>query len=264
MPELPEVEIYRRYFEQTSLNQNILAVEIAHSKVAAGSEEMLKDLAGDQFTGSKRWGKNLFIETSGGRTIFMHFGMTGNLDYYSSTVEAPKYARVVFLFESGYNLAYVSKRMFGRLGVTKNIPDYVLEKSLGSDALEISESEFTTKLFKKNKNIKVALLDQSVTAGVGNWIADEILYLSGIYPTTDTKSLDKKQLGTIYRKMQEVIQTAIEVDAIREELPSHYITRYGRKTSISCPGCRSTIERIEVGGRGTYACKNCQQIPPDS
>ncbi|GJM30926.1 MAG: formamidopyrimidine-DNA glycosylase [Cyclobacteriaceae bacterium] len=260
MPELPEVEIFRQYFTETSLNQSILEVEINHPKVVRGHEEILKKLAGDQFTGAKRWGKTMFIETGHNHILFMHFGMTGNLNYYHSTVESPKYARVIFSFESGFKLAYVSKRMFGRLGVTKSIADYAKEKSLGKDALEITESEFTDALAGKNKNIKAALLDQQVTAGVGNWIADEILYQSGIYPTTRTRDLNRQQLITTYKKMQEVVKSAIAIDAVREELPAHYITRYGRKTSISCPGCSNTIERTEVGGRGTYACGKCQQI----
>ena len=261
MPELPEVEMYKRYFEETALHQKISAIEILHPKVLDGQVQDFRELlTGDQFNGSRRWGKNLFLQTQNNQVVFMHFGMTGTLDYYNTSVETPKYARVVFHFENEFNLAYISKRMFGRLGVVSNVSQYVATKSLGNDALEISEEQFTKALFKKNKNIKAALLDQSVVAGVGNWIADEILYQAGIYPTSPTKNLSPDQLRVIYRKMKEIMQVAIEVDAVREELPPHYITRYGRKSSIDCPKCKMPIDKIVVGGRGTYACGNCQVV----
>jgi len=261
MPELPEVEMYRRYIEETALYQKISAIEVHHPKVLGGQVQDFGELlTGDQFNGSRRWGKNLFLQTQKNHIVFMHFGMTGTLDYYNTSVETPKYARVVFHFENEFNLAYISKRMFGRLGVVSNVAQYVATKSLGNDAMDISVDQFTEALAGKNKNIKAALLDQSVTAGVGNWIADEILYQAGIFPTTSTKNLSPDQLRVIYDKMKEIMQTAIKVEAVREDLPPHYITRYGRKTSIDCPKCKRAIEKTVVGGRGTYACGNCQVV----
>lgn len=261
MPELPEVEMYKRYFEETALHQRISAIEVHHPKVLGGQEQgFIELLTGEQFKSSRRWGKNLFLQTLNDHTVFMHFGMTGTLDYYNASVETPKYARVVFCFENEFNLAYISKRMFGRLGVVSSIAQYVASKALGKDALDISVDQFTEALTGKNKNIKAALLDQSVTAGVGNWIADEILYQAGIYPTSSTKNLNSGQLRVIYDKMKEIMQTAIGVEAVREELPADYITRYGRKITIDCPKCKRPIEKTEVGGRGTYACTNCQVV----
>jgi len=260
MPELPEVEMFRRYFDETCLQQPIRDVQIAHPKVAGGQEKNLTALAGDQFIKSSRWGKNIFVQTRKGKSMFMHFGMTGYLEYYNSTLEAPKYARVVFAFNNGFSLAYVSKRMFGRIGTVTDIEHYVSDKSLAEDALIISREQFTNALAGKKKNIKTALLDQSVAAGIGNWIADEILYHTRIHPTSQIGNLNSRQMDAIYEKMREIMQVAIEVEAVREDLPLHYITRYGRKTSIACPNCKNTIERTEVGGRGTYACGNCQEV----
>ena len=261
MPELPEVEMYRRYFEETALQQKISNIEIYHPKVlGAQHQDFSTLLVGDSFQGTQRWGKTLFLNTVKNKTVYMHFGMTGYLEYYNHSLETPKYSRVVFEFENSFNLAYVSKRMFGRIGITLDVENYVTNKSLGEDSLEISEEQFVAALGKKNKNVKAALLDQSVSAGVGNWIADEILYHALVYPTTPVKNLTFDQLQDIFAKMREIMEVAIEVDAIREELPPHYITRYGRKTSIDCPRCKNVIEKTEVGGRGTYACSSCQVV----
>jgi len=202
MPELPEVEMFRRYFDQTSLNQKINDVIIQHPKVVSGFEEDLTKLVGDQFASTLRWGKTMLIRTTSNNTIFMHFGMTGNLQYYNSSLEMPKYSRVVFEFDSGFNLGYVSKRMFGRLGLTESPDSYVKQKALGADALEIPEADFIESISGKNKNIKAALLDQSVTAGVGNWIADEILYQAKILPESRCRDLNGEQLAIVFREMQ--------------------------------------------------------------
>ena len=260
MPELPEVEMYRLYLEASALDQEVADVEVHHPKVTGGEEENLKTLIGDRFVGTRRWGKNLFIETAKSNLLFMHFGMTGNLEYYNASMEAPKYSRVVFHFKNGFDLAYVSKRMFGRLGLVDNIEGYIQDKSIGADALEISEEEFMSKISRKKKNIKGALLDQNVSAGIGNWIADEILYQAKIQPTSHMSHLNKQHLSTIYEKMREIMQVAISVEAVREELPPHYITHYGRKSTVVCPRCKLDIEKTEVGGRGTYACESCQEL----
>ena len=259
MPELPEVEIFKRYFDETSLHQKIKGVQILHPKVVE-SPQLDEVLTGDAFESSRRWGKNLFVLTNKGKTANMHFGMTGHLEYYHHSVETPKYTRVVFQFENDYNLGYISKRMFGRLGLVAGVDQYIADKSLAVDALEIDLEGFTENVQKRKKNIKAVLLDQGTAAGVGNWIADEILYQSRIHPSSPSQSLNPQQISTIYGHMQGIIQTAIDTDSVREQLPDHYITRYGRKTTISCPNCQNDIEKTVVAGRGTYACSHCQSV----
>jgi len=259
MPELPEVEIYNRYLQETSLAQPIKSVEVLNAKILDSPvEEFMEVLPGQSFTETQRWGKNLFVSTSQG-VMNMHFGMTGNLEYFHQSVETPKYSRVVFQFNNDYALAYVSKRMFGRVSLIPGIEEYVQQKSLADDALNIGQDQFAANVLKKKKNIKAVLLDQSTAAGVGNWIADEILYQARIHPTTPSRDLHQDQVQLIYQHMQDIINTAINTDSIREQLPVHYITKYGRKTTISCPNCGSDIPKTVVAGRGTYACDNCQQ-----
>ena len=259
MPELPEVEIFKRYFDETSLDQKIKEVQILHPKVVENPQitELLK---GDSFRSSQRWGKNLFIHTQNDHTAIMHFGMTGPLEYFHQSIDAPKYARVVFQFENDYNLGYISKRMFGRLGLVSSVDQFIADKSLAPDALKIDLDHFRENVKRRKKNIKATLLDQGTAAGVGNWIADEILYQSRIHPVSASQSLDTRQINDIYGHMQEIMQTAIKSGAVQGQLPDHYITKYGRKTTISCPNCQREIEKTVVAGRGTYACDHCQVV----
>ncbi len=260
MPELPEVEIFNQYFRETALNQSIKSVEVLNAKVLDSPEQEFVDrLRGQSFADTHRWGKNLFIQTAE-NVINMHFGMTGNVEYYHQSLETPKYSRVVFLFDNDYALAYVSKRMFGRLSLIGSIDQYVQDKSIAADALVIAYEDFRDNVQKKKKNIKAVLLDQSTAAGVGNWIADEILYQARIHPTTVSKVLTEKQLKDLYTHMQDIMHTAIDTDSVREQLPTHYITKYGRKTTIICPNCGAEIPKTVVAGRCTYACANCQKV----
>ncbi len=257
MPELPEVEIFRRYFDETALDQKINKVHVLHPKVVE-TPSIVEEIEGHSFESTQRWGKNLFVHTSGGKTLNMHFGMTGYLEYYHHSLEIPKYARVVFDFESDYHLGYISKRMFGRIGLIESTDTYIKDKGLAGDAMQIELASFKNNVLKRKKNVKAVLLDQGTAAGVGNWIADEILFQSRIHPTIPSQSLDHEQIDTIYSHMQGIIQTAIDTQSVREDLPPHYITKYGRKTTITCPNCSNNIEKTVVAGRGTYACVTCQ------
>ncbi len=260
MPELPEVEIIRQYLDQTALNHKIVGVKVEHPKVLEGSaSEINQLLVGHSFTQTKRWGKNLFLLTNHpDLVIYMHFGMTGKVEYLHDSVELPPYTRVWFSFDNGYILSYISKRMFGRLGIAASVEGYVKNKSLAADALEIDLDSFAGKVRGRKRNIKSVLLDQAVTAGVGNWIADEILFQSGIHPTTTAQALSEPQIEGIFEQMREIIDRAISVEAQRSQLPDNYITHYGRKSNIECPRCGTEIVKTVVGGRGTYACETCQ------
>ncbi len=117
MPELPEVETYRRYVAETSLHQTITQLEVEHPRLVATDYDTLHHaLLGAQFTGTHRIGKNLFLPLDRGPVLVLHFGMTGGVDYYRAEEDRPRFARVVFHFSTGFKLAFVDSRMFGRVG----------------------------------------------------------------------------------------------------------------------------------------------------
>ncbi|MBU1821068.1 MAG: DNA-formamidopyrimidine glycosylase, partial [Bacteroidetes bacterium] len=119
MPELPEVEGYRLYLEATSLHQPIEHIDVEDTKLLTTDQITLTEaLHGAAFTGTRRVGKNLFVYTDKpGVIVRMHFGMSGDLEYYHSSIDRPRHARIVFYFRGGFNLGFVCPRKFERVGL---------------------------------------------------------------------------------------------------------------------------------------------------
>ena len=127
--------------------------------------------------------------------------------------------------------------------------------------------EYLQEKFKNNtRPIKTALLDQEIVAGLGNIYVDEVLFMSSIYPKTRAKDVNIEQLDKIVESSRIVLNKAINLGGttIRSFQSSHDITgRFQNEllvhTKEICPNCNSKIEKIKVGGRGTYYCPVCQK-----
>ncbi|MEO1449804.1 MAG: zinc finger domain-containing protein, partial [Bacteroidota bacterium] len=117
---------------------------------------------------------------------------------------------------------------------------------------------FVKGLTKRRVAIKTALLGQKLVAGIGNWIADEMLYQANIYPEVPCNTLEKKQLLHLHDLMLDIMQTAIKREAHYDDFPAHFMVP-ARWAKGDCPACDTKLERIVVGGRGTFFCPSCQK-----
>ncbi|MFN8349031.1 MAG: DNA-formamidopyrimidine glycosylase family protein [Spirosomataceae bacterium] len=268
MPELPEVETYRRYFEETSLHQPIEFIEVEDRKLLTTDYATLTEtLVGQSFVSTKRVGKNLFVQTKRGNIVHFHFGMTGDLEYYHSSLDRPRHARIIFGFRSGFNLGFICPRKFERIGLVENRESYLKSKKIAPDALEISLEELRHNLRKRKSWIKPVLLDQSTVAGIGNWIVDEVLFQAKIHPERWTQSLTEEETAAIFKAMRYVLETAIEHEARYGRFPASFLI-HAREWDVSpyeeanrhlvCPCGQAEIAQIRVGGRATYFCPQCQ------
>ncbi len=264
MPELPEVETYRRYLEETCLNQPIQDVFVEDTKLLTTDYDLLvASLRGKQFVATERVGKNLFVQTDGGFYVHFHFGMTGDLAYYQFEEERPRFSRIVFYFQSDYKLAFICPRKFERIGIVENVPEYLKRKRIAEDALAISVPTLTATLAKKKVFIKPVLLDQSVIAGIGNWIVDEVLFQARIHPERLASSLDESEVTHLHDAIQFVLKTAIDCEANYALFPENFII-HAREWAVSpyadinqhllCPVCQQKLQIMRVGGRTTYFC----------
>lgn len=214
MPELPEVEGYKIYIDRTALHKRITSFECRDDRLLKTSKsDFEKHLIGETLTATKRIGKYLFITTSGKKILVMHFGMTGRPNYYKEKEERPKYGHIVLTFENNFHFAFENKRKFGWWDLTDSIEVYKNDRNLSDDARDLSMEHFKTALSKRKTFIKAVLMDQSVAAGIGNWMADDILYQSKIHPETKVQNLSEKHIETIFKSMKKVIEVAIENDA---------------------------------------------------
>lgn len=258
MPELPEIALYKKYVDSTSLHQKITEVNFPETGLLQNPEKEFKNaLKGNTFEESKQLGKYLFLKIEENSWLVFHFGMTGKLEYFTNQ-EPPKYSKMIISFDNDYRLAFVCRRKLGKVYLTNGIEDFTKEKSLGKDALEMKKEEFEKILQEKKGSIKGALTDQHVISGIGNVYADEILYQCEIHPKTKTEKLSEKERAAIYSKMRTVLKTAINNDGRRSELPDTYLTPH-RKGGADCPKCTGKVEMIKVSGRNTYFCPQCQK-----
>lgn len=271
MPELPEVEIRRQYLETSSLNQPVAHIEVEDKKLLTTDYTTLTTaLMGRQFTGTHRVGKNLFIYTDSPHVILrMHFGMTGDLEYYHSSLDRPRFARIVFEFTNGFNLGFLCPRKFERIGLVDNIDAYLKEKKIGKDGLDISATELGERVRRKKAFIKPVLLDQSIVAGLGNWIVDEVLFQAFIHPERRADTLSDSQMAKLHDAIRLVLQTAIRYEATYRDFPNNFLIHVREwddspyddvEAHKLCPRCGTRIERSVVGGRTTFFCPKEQTV----
>ena len=212
MPELPDVETFRRYLNATSLHQRIIGVDVRSAYILKGvsARELVRRLKGRCFESSRRHGKHLFVRADGDLWLRLHFGMTGSLQYFKREERAPRHTRVLFAFANGHRLAFEDQRKFGEVGLLKDIDEFLKKRGLGPDALDISRSQFKERFRKHRGAVKTILLNQKLIAGIGNIYADEILFRARIHPATQVSALKEKTVTKLFRAARNILKKAIE------------------------------------------------------
>jgi formamidopyrimidine-DNA glycosylase len=256
MPELPEVETFRRYIEAGSLCSPIVRVEVRNRTVLAiAPEELERRTRGAMFLSVHRHGKQLFLELSSGGWLTWHFGMTGEPVLFRDG-EEPRFPRVLFHFPDAV-LAHDDPRMLGRIGWTATVEEFISRKRLGPDALSISRSDFVERFARARGAVKPALMDQHRMAGVGNIYADEVLFQTRLDPRTEVGRLSRRDLEKMHRNMRRVLRLSIDRGTDLSRFPRSYLLHH-RHRGASCPGCGGAVETVTLGGRTTYFCPACQ------
>lgn len=263
MPELPDVEVFRRHVAATSLHRRIERTSLTEPRLLEDVTPQLlaRRLKHAEFRSTRRHGKYLLIELAGAEDwLVLHFGMTGRPQFLKRGRPPPEYTRVLFEFSDGSRLAYQSLRLLGKVLLTDSPQQLIASKDLGPDALEIDRGPFTRRLAEKRGMIKSALMDQSTIAGLGNVYSDEILFQTGMHPATPAPSLDDDQRRELYRVMRRVLKTTIRHHAHPDELPRGYLLPHREGDGV-CPQCGGKLTRIKISGRTAVVCARCQPQP---
>lgn len=271
MPELPDVENFKRYLDATALHKKIEKVKVGSHKILHGisGPRLAKTLAGHALESTHRHGKHLFAGLDNGDWLALHFGMTGHLAYFKDLADDPKHDRLRLDFANGYHLAFVNQRLFGSVELTGDPGTFVEAAGLGPDALDdsLDEGAFRELFAGRRGQVKSALMDQSLMAGIGNVYSDEILFQAGIHPKTRIDNINPKEISKLYRTMRRVLEKAIDCGAGSEELlerlPRSYLL-IRREDGAKCPRCGGTIKKIKSAGRTGYYCPACQPAPHDT
>ena len=260
MPELPEVETFKRYLDRTSLHQRIISVEVRDAYVLKGvsARELIRRLKGHRFEDSCRRGKHLFVRAGDELWLRLHFGMTGSLDYLKDAQAAPRTARVIFRFVNGCRLAFDDQRKFGEIGLINDLDEFLQTRGLGPDALDIGFSQFKAIVGRHGGAVKAILLNQRLIAGIGNVYADEILFRARLHPATEAARLDAKDLRRLSRATRYVLEKAIALKTDFNRLPKSWLLTHRGKRS-RCPRCGRALKSATIGGRTAWFCAHCQK-----
>jgi formamidopyrimidine-DNA glycosylase len=225
----------------------------------AGDREAVRSaLVGRQLVAARRWGKVTLLDIDSGATLAIRFGMTGTLVVdgqsgvddliYAPKRQDPRWDRFGMYFEDGGSLVVQDPRRLG--GVTLD-PDL---SHLGPDAASVGPAALAAALRASEASLKARLLDQSKIAGVGNLMADEILWRAGHSPLRPAGSLSPAEVRRLHRHLRRTIDDLMarggsHLGDLMEE----------RHRGGRCPRDGTELVRSAVGGRTTYWCPAHQQ-----
>lgn len=272
MPELPEVESVRRLMERTLVGREIKSVEVMEDSIVLGKHapsEFVTVLQGAKIESVGRHGKFWWLQIAGGPCVFGHLGMSGwirqvggdSIRLHSHGKAAlddeegrPRFLKLLLETTNGNRIAFTDGRRLGRLWIGESPETDPQVKKLGPDVFtNLPSSEALVKLLaKRTAPIKALLLDQSKFAGVGNWIADEVLYQARIAPSRVANTLSNDEVSALREAIRQVVTLAVEVDADYERYPEDWLFkhRWGGNRGVEWINGHKIV-RETVAGRTT-------------
>jgi len=280
MPELPEVETARRLIADLALGRPIVSVDDVDGFVCRphSPAELRAALTGRMLTAAHRRGKTMWCDTSSdtsgpggspyrgpdlGPELGIHLGMSGRIVVVSKDGwvaeggdwpdrdEQPHKAqwdRFALRFADGGRLALSDKRRLARIRLNPGID------ALGPDALQISQADFRAMITRGTTSVKARLLDQSKIAGVGNLLADQVLWQAKIWPATPVNHLRPRDANRLYRALRSVLESAVAKGGAHT---GDMIA--ARRPGGTCPRCGAEMVHGTVGGRSTWWCSREQR-----
>jgi formamidopyrimidine-DNA glycosylase len=282
MPELPEIESIKKQLGRLLSGHKIVSVEIKSRKTFQGDE---KKIIGGKVVGTRRFGKVSVIDLDNGYSVITHLKLTGQYIYRGPNLLNPKslspkvtggipgpHTLVIFNLDRGGHLYYNDVRRFGWIKVekTSEVESEPFIKKLGPEPFrDLTLDLFRQILSKTSRAVKVVIMDQEKMGGVGNIYANDALWLSKINPKTLAKELKEAEVKLLYSSILKVLKEGLKYggaselafvtpDGTEGEYQNHTLT-YGHDGE-PCERChKARIEKIFLGGRGTYFCPVCQK-----
>ena len=269
MPELPEVESARAVIERGALGRRIADVDDADTYVCRPHPpgEIRDALVGRTLAGAHRRGKTMWCDTGeDGPELGLHLGMSGKIviadadgtetdggDYWERG-RVPgdhRHTRFALTFDDGGRMLLVDPRRLGRVRLDPRVGD------LGPDAETITPAQFRDRVLAGSAPIKARLLDQHHVAGIGNLLADAILWSARIHPRRPAGKLSGAEGERLLRAVRREIRNALDGGGVHTLAVIPY-----RKEGARCPRDDAPMVRGTVGGRTTWWCEKEQPPHP--
>jgi len=282
MPELPEVETVTRQLAKVIIGKKIQKIEVLKVKSWHGD---VRALEGSVVRKISRRAKMIRFHFDKKMNVLIHLKMSGQLIYVEGQKRVggghpsadwvnalpSSHTRVIFTFSDGTHLFFNDQRIFGWMKV---MSDEEVEKEFAKLGPDITDPKITVEYLaerftKRNIPVKQLIMDSAIIAGVGNIYACDALNLARISPKRPAKTLSRKELQTLLKSMRTVIDLGIKLGGATVHgkyvhvsgLSGSYqnVLRVYNKKGESCPNCGHAIQKITLGGRGTFYCSHCQK-----
>jgi formamidopyrimidine-DNA glycosylase len=264
MPELAEVEYARKRWD-AGLGARITGLQLhGEKRIFRGADlrALRRRLVRQKFLRSEARGKQMLFHFSGDNWLGLHLGMSGQLRVEAAKFRAEKHDHLV-LEQKERALVFKDARQFGRVRFHhgKEMPDW-----WQSASPEISSRAWTRAALQKfltrhsRAPIKAMLLSQKGFPGIGNWMADEILWRAKIAPQLPAGKLTAAKVAALWRATRFVARASLKtIGQDSSDPPKTWLLHERWKGSGKCPIHHTPLRRATVGGRTTAWCPRCQK-----
>ena len=272
MPEVPDLEAIRKFFNKTISGRTIERVEtFIPVPIRVPRDEFVRLLTGDTLGDVHRHGKFLIFTLASGRIMVINPMLTGRFNV--AEPKTKRHAKTCFLLglDDGNELRYADQRLMGRVYLVpadqlESVPQFA---EMGPDVLSpaLTEEVFAERLRKYSGQIKSILVNHKFIAGVGNAYSDEILWEARLHPYKKRTSLSDEDVKRLYHATRDVLEWAEPIVAEKMTESLDYSEwrdhlRVHRRGGQACPRCGATISEITAGQRITSFCRTCQPEMP--
>jgi formamidopyrimidine-DNA glycosylase len=264
MPELAEVEYFRRQWD-TGIGQEVLAVKLhARKRIFRGTDTraLVRHLTGARVLRSVARGKQMLFEFSGDNWLGLHLGMTGKMQIEERAFRPGKHDHLV-LEQARQSLVFHDSRQFGRVRFhhgkihpewwRANLPE-IIERGF--------DQKFLDDFLRRHRKapIKAVLLMQSGFPGIGNWMADEILWRAKIHPAKRAARVTKSNRAVLLKEAKFVAHESLRtLGHDFSDPPKSWLIHQRWKAGGVCPKHKIKLCRATIGGRTTAWCPRCQR-----
>jgi len=271
VPELPEVERGRRILDRVAVGRRITKVIVARDPIMFDGRSpaaIRKALLGARVVAAHRRGKHLWLELDRRPWPTFHFGMTGGFHTPAQRSTKlvshgkidpkaswpPRFTKIHLYFNDGGELVMSDARRFGRIRLANDPLTESPISDLGFDPLLDlpTPRAFIELVRRRNAPMKAVLLDQGFAAGVGNWIADEVLYQTKISPRRPGSSLSESEAKAVRVAIRKIITTAVDADCVHDRFPRGWLFhhRWGKNAEAMTSRGEKIVHET-IGGRTT-------------
>lgn len=269
MPELPEVESLRRFFDERVVGLSFEKLHLATFSALKTYDPSLDSLIGQQIVAMHRRGKFIAFETNEHVFLAIHLSRAGWMRWFEEIAankpkggKGPLALRITFSDGSGVNVTEAGTEKRLAIHVVRNLDDVEHIRTLGPDPLQTSPDELAARLSSETGRIKKVLTDQQVIAGVGNAYSDEAMHVAKLSPYKNANKLTDVELARLVDAVIEVLSDAVDrsKDVAVKDLKSEKKSglRVHGKAGQKCPVCGDVIREVSFSSKSFQYCATCQ------